>query len=273
MGRGKTTARRRNRDKKNKTTVEEPSIVEDPYLSSSATPSSIIVTTTTSNMSLYRGASGQPVSPSTSSWLLVLESQEELLSKHTPADYQHQHQHRRRHNCLPQLSRWWPCRVLSWIRDFTAAFLHLLMTEHWVDQVYTLVLLVGFLCGWWAAIEGALHLVKGAAAQDADCSMVYVTIPGPIVTVSLVGQKPTDPNHGTYYYSVINGTTRWLDSIAPPTSSSSPTLPVSRPNPASPGITTSSAPSQAPTPGLPPPPGSSSVTRTSTLLNISFRQR
>lgn len=271
MGRGKTTARRRNRDKKNKTTIEEPAIVENPYLASSTTPSSIIVTTTTSNMSLCRGASEQPASPSMSSWLSVLECQEEQLAKYPPTYYQHQH--RRPRNWLPQPSGWWPCRMFRWIRDFTAAFLHLLVSEHWVDQVYTLVLLVGFLCGCWAAIEGVLHIVKGAAAQDADCSVFYVTIPGPIVTVSLVGQTPKAPNHGTYYYSVINGTTSWLDSIAPPTHSSGPTTWASAVNPVSPGITTTPPPSQAPTPGLPPLSGSPSATRTFAFLHKSLRQR
>ncbi|KAK7184568.1 hypothetical protein PSPO01_09239 [Paraphaeosphaeria sporulosa] len=220
-------------------------------------------------MSICPGASEQPASSGMSSWLSVLESQEELFSKHPPADYQHQH--RQRHNWLPQPSRWWLCRAFRWIRDFTTVFLRLLMSEHWVDQVYTLVLLVGFLCGCWAAIEGVLHIVKGAAAQDIDCNIVYVTIPGPIVTVSLVGQTPTDPNHGTYYYSVINGTTRWLDSIQPPTRSRSPTLPASGQNPISPGITTSPPPSQVPTPGLPPQPGGSTATRPSALLNIPFQ--
>ncbi|KAF2445680.1 hypothetical protein P171DRAFT_520431 [Karstenula rhodostoma CBS 690.94] len=209
-------------------------------------------------MSLCRGASAQPTSPSMSSWLSVLESQEELLAKHPPAYYQHQP--RRRPNWLPQPSRWWPCRTIRWICNFIAAFLRLLVSKHWVDQVYTLALLVGFLCGCWAAIEGVLHIAKGAAAQDADCSVVYVTIPGPIVTVSLVGQTPKDPNHGTYYYSVINGTTRWLDSIAPPTRSSNPTSSAPGANPISPGITTIPPSSQAPAPGLPPPPGSPSAT-------------
>ena len=191
--------------------------------------------------------------PSTmSSWLPFLESQEGSLAKDSAA-YQH-YQPRRRPNWLRKPSRWWPCRTFRWIRDFIAAFFRSLLTEHWMDQVYTLLLLVGFLFGCWAAIEGMLHLVKGAAAQDADCSVVYVTIPGPIVTVSLVGQTPTDPNHGTYYYSVISGTTRWLDSIAPPTRSSNPTISASGAMSVSPGITTT------PPPGMPPPPGSPPTT-------------
>jgi hypothetical protein len=139
--------------------------------------------------------------------------------------------------------------------------------------VYTLILLMGFLCGCWAAIEGILHIVKGVAAQDADCSVVYVTIPGPIVTVSLVGQTPTDPNHGTYYYSVINGTTRWLDSVAPPTRSSSPNTSASGINSVSSGITTTPPPGHPPTiPGVPPSPGNPSATCMSSFLSPILRK-
>jgi hypothetical protein len=282
MGKGKNTGRRRrNRNKKIDTPLEEPAIIEHPYLGLSRTPFTIIVTTMTttttpattisSNISLCRGTSEQPTPPSMSSWLSFLESQEELLAKHPKAYYKYQP--RRRPLWLPQPSRWWPCRTFRWIRDFIPAFVRLLVSEHWVDQVYTLILLVGFLCGCWAAIEGVLHIVKGVAAQDAGCSVVYVTIPGPLVTVSLVGQTPTNPNHGTYYYSVIHGTTRWLDSIAPPTQPNSPNTPSSGTSSMSSGITTPPPPGHAPTsPGVPPSPGNPSATRMSLFLDLVLRK-
>lgn len=166
------------------------------------------------------------------SWHPSLETQEELHVLKDPLAYQHQ-----RSNWLLKPSSWWPCRTCRWIRDFVAAFFRLLLTEYWIDQVYTLLLIVGFLLGCWAAIEGVLHSVKGAAAQDSSCDAAYITIPGPIVTVSLVGQTPKGPNHGTYYYLVINGTTRWLDSVEPPTTAVS--LPTGSP------LTTGTASPQA----------------------------
>ena len=148
---------------------------------------------------------------------------------------------------VKHMSRWWPRQTYRWICDFSTALYRLFTGERWVDGVYSLVLLACFLYCFYTTMDGLLHLVKGAAAQDTDCSIVYVTIPGPIVTVSLIGQTPTDPSHGTYYYSVINGTTQWLDSITPPTRTKTffSTLPVL--------TLTASAPGPPPTPGLPPP--------------------
>lgn len=148
---------------------------------------------------------------------------------------------------VQQFSRWWPRRTCRWICNFSTALCRLFTGERWVDGIYSLVLLACFLYCFYTTMDGLLHLVKGAAAQDIDCSVVYVTIPGPIVTVSLIGQTPTDPSHGTYYYSVINGTTQWLDTITPPirTRTSFATIPVLTP--------TASASGPSPTPGVPPP--------------------
>ncbi|KAF1945660.1 hypothetical protein EJ02DRAFT_304470, partial [Clathrospora elynae] len=45
------------------------------------------------------------------------------------------------------------------------------------------------------ALELLLKMIPVVAAQDLDanCSVVYVTVPGPIITVSLVGASPTNP--------------------------------------------------------------------------------
>jgi hypothetical protein len=74
------------------------------------------------------------------------------------------------------------------------------------------------LWGAYFTLDSFLTAIPGAAAQefDGNCSVVYVTVPGPIITVSLIGASPTNPARGTYYFSVINGTTEWLNSITPP---------------------------------------------------------
>ncbi|KAF2244778.1 hypothetical protein BU26DRAFT_568778 [Trematosphaeria pertusa] len=118
---------------------------------------------------------------------------------------------------MPRPCQWWPCRASRWIRDFVLAVFHVSKSAAWRDLLFSGSLLALFLFGCWVAMEGLLHVFRPVAAQDANCSVVYVTIPGPIITVSLIGATPSDPNHGTYYFSVINGTTHWHNSIAPPT--------------------------------------------------------
>ncbi|EDU41398.1 conserved hypothetical protein [Pyrenophora tritici-repentis Pt-1C-BFP] len=45
------------------------------------------------------------------------------------------------------------------------------------------------------ALEFVLKALPGVVAQafDGNCSVVYVTVPGPIITVSLVAASPTNP--------------------------------------------------------------------------------
>lgn len=210
---------------------------------------SIIVTVTpvSSEMS-DKGTSEAPTPSSMTSFPSALfEDQEKLYAKQPIASQWPARSSERKR----QFSKWIPWHTYHWIRDFVIALSRLCTGERWLDGIYSLGLLACFICCCYITIEGLLHLIQGVAAQDADCSIVYVTIPGPIVTVSLVGQTPMDPNHGTYYYSVINGTTRWLDSIAPPTRTNtfSTTAPGFTPTPTSPGQP--SAPG-APSPGNPP---------------------
>ncbi|KAF2640370.1 hypothetical protein P280DRAFT_34349 [Massarina eburnea CBS 473.64] len=131
---------------------------------------------------------------------------------------------------MSPVSGWRPCRAFRWTHNAVAIFFRGFKTQYWYDRLVTVAFLALFLFGCRVALELVLHMFSPAAAQESDpnCSIVYVTIPGPIITVSLIASRPTDPNHGTYYYSVINGTTEWLGSIAPPTRFSTlPTAPVS----------------------------------------------
>ncbi|KAI8938840.1 hypothetical protein NX059_004703 [Plenodomus lindquistii] len=75
-----------------------------------------------------------------------------------------------------------------------------------VLYVYSLYLVLGFL---------ASH-VASAHNINASCSAFYVTIPGSVPNVSLITASPSNPAKGTYYFAVVNGTTGWLDGIAPP---------------------------------------------------------
>ena len=205
----------------------------------------IIVTETPASSQMSdKGTSEAPTPSSMTSFpSTVFENQEKLYAKQPIASQWPIKKLERE----PGFSKWIPWRTYRWTRDFVTALCRLCTGERWLDALYSLGLLACFICCLYITVEGLLHLIQGVAAQEADCSIVYVTIPGPIVTVSLVGQTPTDPNHGTYYYSVVNGTTRWLDSIAPPTPTRtlSTTIPNFTPTPSSPG--------QPSAPGVPPP--------------------
>ncbi|CAN9428023.1 unnamed protein product [Alternaria alternata] len=115
---------------------------------------------------------------------------------------------------------WWPCRALKWTYQFFLALVRI----HWTDRqtlqdlVLTLVLVGLAIAGFYVVLDFLLRALPGVAAQglDGNCSVVYVTVPGPIITVSLIGASPTNPARGTYYFSVINGTTEWLNGISPP---------------------------------------------------------
>ncbi|KAF2201213.1 hypothetical protein GQ43DRAFT_480912 [Delitschia confertaspora ATCC 74209] len=126
---------------------------------------------------------------------------------------------------VPSPESFWK-RLWTWLTSFALVRAMLRNTYH--EAVYNILLLIIYGSGIWIAFKGILHMVKPVSAQS-DCSIVYVTIPGPIMTVSVIGATPTDPAQGTYYYSVVNGTTQWLNSIAPPTYPSSfvvPTAPI-----------------------------------------------
>ncbi|KAI0576623.1 hypothetical protein TUN199_05398 [Pyrenophora tritici-repentis] len=87
-----------------------------------------------------------------------------------------------------------------------------------MDLVVTVIFFIATIFAGYIALEFVLKALPGVVAQafDGNCSVVYVTVPGPIITVSLVAASPTNPARGTYYFSVVNSTTRWLNSIAPP---------------------------------------------------------
>ncbi|KAF1830939.1 hypothetical protein BDW02DRAFT_601261 [Decorospora gaudefroyi] len=145
-------------------------------------------------------------------------------------------------------NRWWPCRTFDWIYRFMVAVVRVC----WNDQqaFSDVIVSAGFLClllvCCYVSLEFFLKALPVVAAQDmADCSVVYVTVPGPIITVSLIGASPTNPAQGTYYFSVINGTTEWLNSIAPPTRFN--TLPTATPDMTSFSPVISSLPLTGPT--------------------------
>ncbi|KAI2485865.1 hypothetical protein Ptr902_00555 [Pyrenophora tritici-repentis] len=125
--------------------------------------------------------------------------------------------------CLPivQLARnCWNCWLSSWPCRTTVQ----LVRHSWnnsrtsMDLVVTVIFFIATIFAGYIALEFVLKALPGVVAQafDGNCSVVYVTVPGPIITVSLVAASPTNPARGTYYFSVVNSTTRWLNSIAPP---------------------------------------------------------
>ncbi|KAI4931154.1 hypothetical protein J4E85_003743 [Alternaria conjuncta] len=115
---------------------------------------------------------------------------------------------------------WWPCRIIRWIYQFFVALTRIRWTDKQIskDLILTLAFVGIVVAGGYVALDILLNAIPGVSAQavDGNCSIVYVTVPGPIITISLVGASPTNPAKGTYYFSVVNSTTEWLDSIAPP---------------------------------------------------------
>ena len=251
----KNTAKRKSN--KSRQMTQEPQVTSPGRSSNDWVDPPVSYTSTPSEMNSQGTSEVSPPSSMTSFPSGSSEDREKLYTNSPTTSYRS----RPRPGWVQYISKWLPWRTCRWIRDFLTAISHLFTGERWLDGVYSFVLLACFLYCFYIAIEGLLHFVKGVAAQDVDCSVVYVTIPGPIVTVSLIGQTPTDPSHGTYYYSVIDGTTRWLDSVAPPTRTKSPftTVPVLTPTASSPGF--------PPTPEVPPP---SSLSLTGELSFVSL---
>ncbi|KAJ4320037.1 hypothetical protein N0V94_003602 [Neodidymelliopsis sp. IMI 364377] len=111
---------------------------------------------------------------------------------------------------------WRPCPLYRWLRDLVVTFYTGLSGPRKLDFFLSIVLFLTCVYVAYAALDFMLlGLIKPVKAQDiveaANCSVVYVTIPGPIITVSLIAATPSDPARGTYYYSVINGTTEYCD--------------------------------------------------------------
>ncbi|KAF2031000.1 hypothetical protein EK21DRAFT_111448 [Setomelanomma holmii] len=173
-------------------------------------------------------------------------------------------------------SCWWPCQACKYIRGFLLAVIRAFQGPRGLDLILTTGLALTAMFAAYVGLDLVLSLVKGAAAQDItsvpDCSVVYVTIPGPVITVSLIGVSPFNPARGTYYFSVVNGTTEWLNSIAPPSRLSTlitktpeitpiiSSLPLSP----SPSATLPNAPTTpgVPPPAPPPPPSVTTITTT-----------
>ncbi|KAF2115497.1 hypothetical protein BDV96DRAFT_646495 [Lophiotrema nucula] len=101
------------------------------------------------------------------------------------------------------------------LKIFILAVWHSIPQNNAHTNILLLIYLILYLSGCWQALSVFLAIFRLVAAQE-NCSIVYVTVPGPIITVSLINAPQTDPAHGTYFYSVIDGTTQWLNSQAPP---------------------------------------------------------
>ncbi|KAH4254658.1 hypothetical protein HBI04_015110 [Parastagonospora nodorum] len=116
--------------------------------------------------------------------------------------------------------RWWPCRTYRWTKDLLFALGRACTGPRWYDLLLTLFTVAAVMFAGYVALELGLSMLKTASAQDTStdtgCSVVYVTVPGPIITISLINASPSNPAKGTYYFSVVNGTTEWMNSITPP---------------------------------------------------------
>ncbi|KAF1931935.1 uncharacterized protein M421DRAFT_2546 [Didymella exigua CBS 183.55] len=154
-----------------------------------------------------------------------------------------------------KLKTWWPYRMYLSMRIFLLAVIKGFQGPRKFDFIITFGFLLVCCYAAYTTLDFIFTgLIKGANAQAlveaANCSVVYVTIPGPIITVSLIAASPTNPAQGTYYYSVVSGSTEWLNSVAPP---SRPGLSITRtsiPLPIDstlPGLESSMQPSPSPT--------------------------
>ncbi|KAF2631380.1 hypothetical protein BU25DRAFT_454835 [Macroventuria anomochaeta] len=95
-------------------------------------------------------------------------------------------------------SSWWPCRMYRWTRRFILATIRGFQGPRRADFILTFGVLFVCLYVAYTTLDFILFgLIKGVRAQDivdaANCSVVYVTIPGPIITVSLIAAAPSDP--------------------------------------------------------------------------------
>ncbi|KAH9861508.1 hypothetical protein J1614_011255 [Plenodomus biglobosus] len=117
----------------------------------------------------------------------------------------------------PRTLSWKLCRAIRWIYNFCVALSRIQWdAQRCRDLLLTLGSIALYMYALYVVLGFIVSQVASAQEMEANCSVVYVTIPGPIITVSLIAASPSNPARGTYYFSVINGTTGWLDSIAPP---------------------------------------------------------
>ncbi|KAI4684053.1 hypothetical protein J4E81_009216 [Alternaria sp. BMP 2799] len=87
---------------------------------------------------------------------------------------------------------WWPCRIIRWIYQFFVALTRIRWTDKQIskDLILTLAFVGIVVAGGYVALDILLNAIPGVSAQavDGNCSIVYVTVPGPIITISLVGR-------------------------------------------------------------------------------------
>ncbi|KAI4613944.1 hypothetical protein J4E80_006632 [Alternaria sp. BMP 0032] len=88
---------------------------------------------------------------------------------------------------------WWPCRIIQWIYRFFVALTRIRWTDKQTskDLILTLAFVGIVVAGGYVALDILLSAIPGVSAQavDGNCSIVYVTVPGPIITISLVVRR------------------------------------------------------------------------------------
>ncbi|CAE6997540.1 hypothetical protein PTTW11_00551 [Pyrenophora teres f. teres] len=91
----------------------------------------------------------------------------------------------------------WPCRTIGWLYRIIVQLAWNCWNDWqtFTDMVLTVIFLIITIFACYIALELLLKALPGVAAQafDGNCSVVYVTIPGPIITISLVAASPTNP--------------------------------------------------------------------------------
>ncbi|KAF2735382.1 hypothetical protein EJ04DRAFT_563402 [Polyplosphaeria fusca] len=83
--------------------------------------------------------------------------------------------------------KWWPCLTIRWLWLFVSVLPNALLRLAWHDVFYMLVVFLAVFYALKGVAEFQFRMFRGVYAQENDgCSIVYVTLPGPIITVSLI---------------------------------------------------------------------------------------
>jgi len=82
----------------------------------------------------------------------------------------------------------WQGRAQKWLVDLLIAFHRAMARQTWHIKVYLIIYVIFMVYGGWIAIGTILTIfpVVSATTPTQTCSAVHVTIPGPILTVSII---------------------------------------------------------------------------------------
>lgn len=121
----------------------------------------------------------------------------------------------------------WPCRFVRWVHAVIAAFARASQGPQRRDLFLTFCLAAICIFVSYTTVELICRMIQTVAAQDTgfDWTVDFVTISDPISTVSLIDATPSDLDHGSYSFSMVDGTTQWLNSIAPPSPTNAQNIP------------------------------------------------